>query len=141
MGEQVQDGVGDHALRRLDAAEQQHGGVGDHALALQPAGLAGRGGDERGGGLALERRADRPTAPRTRAPVGVRAAGGDIRHRRHDPVVPAEHRVYVGALEAQRGGDDRDVQRREPRHGLTLAQAREQRVGVLLELLEAGAGA
>ena len=38
-------------------------------------------------------------------------------------------------------GDKPPVQRREPRHGLTLAQAREQRVGVLLELLEAGASA
>ena len=34
--EQVVHGVGDHALRRLDAAEQDHAGVGDHARVVSP---------------------------------------------------------------------------------------------------------
>ena len=42
VAEHVPDEVGDHALGRLDAAEQQHRGVGDHAGVVQPVRVGGR---------------------------------------------------------------------------------------------------
>jgi hypothetical protein len=113
VGEEVPDRVGDHALGRLDAAEQEHRGVGDDPFALQAAGLTGRGGEERGLGLPLERRADRGRQRR----VGLRAGGAqrlafrDLRDRPDDLLVPPEHGPHVGVLEAEGARDDRDRQR------------------------------
>ena len=75
-GEQVQRGVGDHALGRLDPAEQQHRGVGHDRARARARGRRG-GRQQRGAGLPVQHRLDggrerregracRPRAPRRR---------------------------------------------------------------------------
>src|ERR671914_6659 len=112
IGEQVEDRVRDHALGRLDAAEQEHRGVRDHLGALEAPGLARRG-DQRRAGVAIEHRLH----ARAQGGEGVsagprdRVAGRDAGHGVDDRVVPAEQCGRVGALETERVRDDPRRQR------------------------------
>ena len=101
--EQVQDRVGDHALGRLDAAEEHHRGVGDDLAPLEPAGVAAGGGEQRGPGArsSTGSMAARRSAKAAAAGVGNLAAGRHFGHRGDDRVVPAEHGGGVGVAQAR----------------------------------------
>ena len=124
MRQQVQDRVGDHALGRLDAAEEEDRGVGDCLVGVKPAGVGGhrqQGAAQLGERLAA-RRADR-------------APGGHPRHRGDDRVVPAQDRLGVGAVEPERARDDRGRQRSGELAAQLGAPRRSDRVGEPLGLL------
>jgi hypothetical protein len=133
----VPDRDGDHGLGRLDAAEQQHARVGDDALALQTAGLAGRSRQQRRGRLTVKRRADRGGQRRVRVATAAsqRPTGRDIRHRCHDPVIPAEHGTHVSVLKAERARHDGDRQRPRETAPQLCSAGRLQRVDQPLGLL------
>ena len=104
--EQVHDRVGDHALGRLDAAEEHHRGVGDDRRALEAAGGVG---EQRRAGPAVERRRDGGLEVRERraAGCGHLAAGRDLGDRGDDRVVPAQDGAGVGLGQSERVGHDR----------------------------------
>ena len=98
MREQVPERVGDHALGRLDAAEEEHRRIGDRLLVADPA--CGVGEQGVGIGRAQHRLAQRGEA--LRAGGRQPAPRGQLRHGAHDRVVPAQHALDADLLQPQR---------------------------------------